>query len=538
MNKSIFVCLFLFWALAQGLPATCQTTPGQGQPGGASSQSGAVPSFPGQKTDWHGYDRYDFVLDEATGAITPFQAPQGEGTGVREPAQGQRRCVLVVPKEMAPGNPWSWRGCYWDYAPQTETELLRRGFCIAYISASATLRPDKDWETWYAFLTDKYHLSPKPAFIGMSRGGMFAYDWATNHPDAVSCIYADNPAVTSESLTKLSLLAARDVPLLNICGSIDPLLGYNTLTIESLYHQMGGRISVMIKEGYGHHPHSLRDVHPIADWIEQNWKTSAPVASASGRVADGTPPFGQTTHEGAPSVVGTKYLHSNYYSTANLYTFYPAEGIYISCRGPWFTGNYDRYQFNLEGVDGGVTLTLPQKEAPGKPWVFRVGYGGREAAMDLALLAQGYAIVTGPVSYNRDSLSLKDWDAVYQVLVRSGYSAKPVLEGAGGAGGQAFGWAVHHPDKVSCIYTENPVLRTSFSPEQPMDGLEALARANVPILAVCGRLDPAYNDQLEKKYKALGGNIKVWVKEGQGHYPLGPDDATPLVNLIQTYQQR
>jgi hypothetical protein len=28
---------------------------------------------------------------------------------------------------------------------------------------------------WYAFLTEKHGLSRKPAFIGMSRGGEYAY---------------------------------------------------------------------------------------------------------------------------------------------------------------------------------------------------------------------------------------------------------------------------------------------------------------------------------------------------------------------------
>ena len=63
------------------------------------------------------------------------------------------------------GNPWSWRGCYWDHQPQTEVELLKRGFHVAYISANASLRPDKTWDAWYTFLTEKHGLSKKPAFV-------------------------------------------------------------------------------------------------------------------------------------------------------------------------------------------------------------------------------------------------------------------------------------------------------------------------------------------------------------------------------------
>ena len=71
-------------------------------------------SFAGEKTAWHGFDRYDFVMDESTLAIAPFKSPPGEGDGVNSPAKGKRRCIVVVPKQMAAGNPWSWQGCYWN----------------------------------------------------------------------------------------------------------------------------------------------------------------------------------------------------------------------------------------------------------------------------------------------------------------------------------------------------------------------------------------------------------------------------------------
>jgi hypothetical protein len=132
--------------------------------------------FESEKSAWHDdFDRYDYVMDEETLAIITFNAPDGEKFGVRDPLKGQRRCIVVVPKQAAPGNPWSWRGCYWDHQPQTEVELLRRGFHIAYISANATLRPGKEWDAWYAFLAEKHGLSKKPGFIGMSRGGEYAY---------------------------------------------------------------------------------------------------------------------------------------------------------------------------------------------------------------------------------------------------------------------------------------------------------------------------------------------------------------------------
>ena len=76
----------------------------------AHAADGYTP-FEGEKSTWHdGFDRYDFVMDEDSLAITPFKRPEGEGFGVKAPEKGKRRCIVVVPKQPAPGNPWSWRG--------------------------------------------------------------------------------------------------------------------------------------------------------------------------------------------------------------------------------------------------------------------------------------------------------------------------------------------------------------------------------------------------------------------------------------------
>ena len=487
--------------------------------GDAIASNAGVMAFEGQKSVWHdGFVRYDYVMDEQTLAITPFAAPPSERFGVRDPAKGQRRCIVVAPTKAAPGNPWSWRGCYWDHQPQTEVELLRRGFHIAYISANATLRPGKEWDAWYTYLTEKHGLSKKPAFIGMSRGGEYAYTWATAHPDKVSCIYADNPGGNREVLARLGDLAANDVPLLHVCGSIDPILGRYSTVVEGIYQQFGGRISVMIKEGFGHHPHSLRDPTPIADFIVQSVQSSAAAA---------------------PAFVGGRFTKSSFYSSANSYRDFPKEGTYITCRGPCFTECYDRYAFDLAGVEGTITVIAPRTAAPGKPWVFRADFVNRDAVVDLALLAKGFHIVTGPVPYNADGPSLPHWNAVYKHLTGHGFSTKPVLAGAGGAAGEAYAWAIANPEKVSCLYGENPILRSRLA-KTPLDNLAPLAQAGVPLLHVCGSLDPWLDDQTrvaEKRYTELGGQITVIIKEGEGHYPTAPRIAQPIVDFIVGHAQ-
>ncbi len=474
---------------------------------------GAAPVFQGDKTTWHGFDRYDFTMDEQTLAITSFKALPGEGDGIKDPEKGTRRCIVVLPKEAAAGNPWSWRGCYWNHQPQTEIELLKRGFCIAYISANEKLRPGKEWDAWYAFLTE-HGLSRKPAFVGMSRGGEFEYTWATAHPDEVSCIYGDNPYVPPPILIKLGALATNNVPLFHVCGSIDPLLGDSSIAIENIYQQFGGRISMMIKEGRGHHPHSLRNPKIIADFIEQSV---------------------QETNSALPDFVGRRPVRTYYYSTAGSYQNFPDEGTYITLRGPAFTECYERYQFEISKVESFVTVIAPKNPAPGNPWVFRCGFVSRGAAVDQALLAKGFYIVTGAVPYNEDGPVTAQWNSIYEHFVAHGFSKKVVMEGAGSAAGEVYAWAIENPDKVFCIYAENPIMHSNLAKTQPLDNLAPLAKAGVPILQVCGSLDPSLADNtivLEKKYKELGGEIHVTMKDGEGHYLLTPIDSKPVVDFI------
>jgi hypothetical protein len=499
---------------------------------GAASGSARAPlTFQGDKIDWHGFDRYDFVMDMESLAITSFKAPASEQSGdLGISDKGQLRCVVVVPKQGAPGHPWSWRGVYWNHQPQAEVELLKRGFHIAYISvdskpsSSTELNVDemmdelgmstralREWDAWYAFLTGQYGLSKKPAFIGMSRGGIFEYRWGTANPDKVSCIYADNPGMERQAFQRLGDLARADVPVLQVCGTIDPLLGRYTCAIEGIYQQFGGRISMMVKEGYAHHPHSLRNPKPIADFIEQS----------IGAV-----------RSPAPAFAGNTFVRTSYYSNENFYRDYPDEDTYITCRGPLFSPCYDRYEFSVTGTPMTTNVIVPNTVAPGMPWVFRAGFVFRDAKVDQALLAKGFHIVTGPVGV---SFEVKDWDAVYKYLNEHGFSKKVVMEGAGGGAADVYAWAIENADKVSCVYAENPRMYIIGAKTQPIDNLAPLADANVQLLHVCGSLDPWFKDhtlEAEKRYKQLGGKIEVIVKQGVGHYPLAPADPPIVADFI------
>lgn len=526
-----------FPLLSNPSEAQAPVAPDNGTPSGSSRAEVALQApltFQGDKIDWHGFDRYDFVMDMQTLAITPFKALVGEESGnLGSSDKGQLRCVVVAPKQAARGKPWSWRGVYWNHQPQAEVELLKRGFHIAYISVDPkpgsmtdltmdemmdqlgmSRRALTEWDAWYACLTGQYGLSKRPAFIGMSRGGIFEYRWGVANPDKVACIYADNPGMEREGFERLGDLARADVPVLQICGTIDPIFGQYASAIEAIYQQFGGRTSMMIKEGYAHHPHSLRNPKPIADFIEQSL---------------------HAVRGPAPAFAGDRFTRTSYYSIENFYRNYPDEDTYITCRGPLFSPCYDRYDFSVKGTPMTTNVIVPNTVAPGMPWVYRVGFAFRDAKVDQALLAKGYHIVTGPVGTNENGPVVKDWDAVYEYMTGYGFAKKVVMEGAGGAAGEAYTWAIGNPDKVSCVYAENPRLFNVGTKTQPIDDLAPLAQSKVPLMHVCGSLDPWFKDntlEVEKRYKKLGGEIEVIVKKGQGHYPLAPEDPAPVVDFI------
>ena len=472
--------------------------------------------FPGSKTTWNGFDRYDFVLDEATGKITPADEPARLGANATIPAvNGKRRCIVVVPKTAAAGKPWSWRGNYWEHRPQVEIELLNRGFHVAFVSPE----PDRHWNTWYDFLTQTHGLSPKPVFLGMSRGGSNSYAWATANPDKVGLIYSDNPGIARSSLWALEGLAQNDVPILNVSGSIDPILR-SALMIEDIYRDLGGRITMMIQEGRGHHPHSMTNPRYIADFIE-----------------DHLPPVKRTV----PSFATGNSSHGYFYDRKGDYNWYPSEQTFINRRGPGFSEVFSRYEVRVDNVRGGsISVIVPNHPIQGNPWIYRADFSNPSSDIDIELLSCGYHIVTGPISTNSDGPVLDDWNLVYDYLVKHGFSSKAVVGGVGGAAGEAYQWAIQNPGKVSCIFVMNPILRSMLAEVQPLRNLEPLARAGIPVLHLVGEQNAAMQSQTreaERRYKEMGGSFTVIVIPGETHFLIPVKDPSPVIDFLNKHNR-
>lgn len=249
-------------------------------------------SFPGKESSWHGYKRFDFVVN-------------------------QRRCIVVTPQKAATGNPWVWRARFFGHEPQADLALLKHGFHLAYCDVANLFGNPaavQHWNHFYDYLTREHQFSRKVALEGMSRGGLIIYNWAYHNPEKVSCIYGDAPVCDIKSwpggkgtgkgspatwktclkahgLTEagalefkgnpvdhLKPLAEKKVPLLHVVGASDQVVpvAENTTILQQRFEQLGGTIQVISKPGIGHHPHSLKDPARIVQFILQHTGKAAP----------------------------------------------------------------------------------------------------------------------------------------------------------------------------------------------------------------------------------------------------------------------
>lgn len=187
-------------------------------------------------------------------------------------------------------------------------QLLAKGFHHVHISVGNTFGSPaavKHFETFYRLL-QKGGLARKGTLIGISRGGLYAYNFAVQEPSRVLCIYGDAAVAdfkswpggkgkglgsaadwaaliqhygfkdeaealgyTGNPVDSLASLAAAQIALLHVIGDADQVVPpeENALLVHEKFTRFGGRSKVIHKPGCGHHPHGLEDPQLIVDFI-------------------------------------------------------------------------------------------------------------------------------------------------------------------------------------------------------------------------------------------------------------------------------
>ena len=239
------------------------------------------------------------------------------------------------------------------------------------------------------------------------------------------------------------------------------------------------------------------------------------------------------------------------------------EGVAVS---DWH--GFPSLHFKVAGRN--ATLVLPKTPAENRPWIWRQEFFGNEPQADIALLKEGFHVAYVDVQNMYGAPAAMDiMDRFYETLVRDyRLSPKTVLEGFSRGGLFSFNWAALHPGRVAAIYADAPVCdvaswpggrgKGTGSPEDwlrlldvygateqealsgklsPVNRLAPLANARIPVLAVVGDADgvvPLEENMavVERKYRAMGGSIRVIHKPGAGHHPHSLPDPAPIVEFI------
>ncbi len=237
-----------------------------------------------QEIEWRGFKGYEFEF---------------EGL----PAK------LIKPN-CKPNGKWLLKSEYFDAFPETEIELLNRGWHLAYNQNHNRWAEDVDLERKSKFLQyipETFGLSKKCVLVGMSCGGLYSVKLAALNPERIQGIYLDAPVMNllscpfgfglktdttvtveeyfactgrtqSEMLSyrehpidKMPILLQNRLPIVLVAGDSDIVVPYeeNGALLEKYYKENGGEIKVYIKKGCGHHPHGLEKPCAIADIIEK-----------------------------------------------------------------------------------------------------------------------------------------------------------------------------------------------------------------------------------------------------------------------------
>jgi pimeloyl-ACP methyl ester carboxylesterase len=240
----------------------------------------------GEPFDWNGYQGYETELD---------------GYGLK----------VICPKEPRADKAWTWKTEFLNAFTEADVALLAKGFYLVHLeifdqygSPTAVAAGNRVYER----VTTELGLSDKVCLLGMSRGGLLAYNWAAQKPDKVALIFGDNPVcditswpggfgvgpgsetgwkqclevygLTEEEgrawdknpIDHVEILVKAKIPVLHVIGDADEVVPIeeNSDRLRDAYKALGGHYEEIVKPGGGHHPHGLPgNPEPIVEFYER-----------------------------------------------------------------------------------------------------------------------------------------------------------------------------------------------------------------------------------------------------------------------------
>jgi len=197
-----------------------------------------------------------------------------------------RKAWLIKPAKGLEGKPWVWRAHFPEWHTEVDSILLSEGFHIVYLNTNDMFGSNaamQIWDAFYEYMVRQRGFSPIVALEGVSRGGLYIYQWAKRNPLKVSCIYAEAPVCDIKSwpggkgkgkgspqdwhkllttyqiseadaldfsdnpMDNLQGLAACKTPILHSVSLKDSIVPYleNTFPLVQRYIHLGGPATIM-----------------------------------------------------------------------------------------------------------------------------------------------------------------------------------------------------------------------------------------------------------------------------------------------------
>lgn len=219
--------------------------------------------------------------------------------------------IVISPKVRNAESNWIWRARFFGHEPQVDLALLEQGFHVVYIDVANMFgSPEavKLWNHFYKHCRKTYKLNKQVVLEGMSRGGLIVYNWASENTNKVDAIYMDAPVIDMKSwpagllsskgskgswklcmeahdidaetiydykympMYKCEAVAKAGIPVMHVYGNVDAVVPYseNTAMVVAAFEKQGTPITIISKDGVGHHPHCLDNPQPIVDFILEN----------------------------------------------------------------------------------------------------------------------------------------------------------------------------------------------------------------------------------------------------------------------------
>ena len=212
-------------------------------------------------------------------------------------------CEAQIIRPDVPNGKWIWKTEFLYAFDAAERKLSDMGYTRVYCSVSdryGSYAAVRMMHKFYRFAVKEFGLEEKCILFGFSRGGLYAFNFALSYPEYVDKIYLDAPVLDMRSwppagsrereqvyreydLTEETLKTFKghpienmeeffslNIPLLLVAGAADEVVPFseNAGKMIAFCKEKGIRIMSVVKPECKHHPHSLEDITPIIDFVE------------------------------------------------------------------------------------------------------------------------------------------------------------------------------------------------------------------------------------------------------------------------------